>query len=376
MSAAPEFEGDFEKDVPAHLQEQVMERICESYYGGKDWEGVTITDVFKRNVTNATISGVVEIEGREHDFIIDDGDDNGTVIREWNTGRTYEPEPRESLVVAPRFVSAGGAAEARTMLEEWRAVIDGTSEVGKEIGEAARKYAYDSFFAPGTGAAKTHDDKARAHGYEVVEESVAVDRRKALLDQIHVLEPNRLIASGRLKDRPAEIAITERSSAEILSFWLEKDVPGSPIAALRNSILSRVAKAGRDAPAVEDHIVMEAEGFRFVTPGQAVRTMAGLAADLFRLEEVEGFDPATLPKNPVAELFRALDPSLVSDTRVNPHHWASRVLDSEFRRMGRDRNLEISETAQASLAEVGFRLVPKSLDAPEADVGTSSEMEP
>lgn len=88
---------------------------------------------------------------------------------------------------------------------------------------------------------------------------------------------------------------------------------------------------------------MQEAGFAFCTPGEALRTRARLTRALLSLEEVPGFDPATLPENPVAVLFNRLDPALAPDVRVQPESEGARLLDEIAERMAQDRTFTLPD---------------------------------
>ena len=69
----------FQRDVPARLQDDVMQRICEAAWGSTV-EGVTIIDSEQRDVLNVEASGTVMVEGVERWFHIRDGNNAGTEL--------------------------------------------------------------------------------------------------------------------------------------------------------------------------------------------------------------------------------------------------------------------------------------------------------
>ena len=72
---------------------------------------------------------------------------------------------------------------------------------------------------------------------------------------------------------------------------------------------------------------------------------------------IEGFDPETLPENPLAAMFKALDPSLVSSTRVNPEHEAGKMLDWLANGMAKQVKPEVPESYQESAERIGYRII-------------------
>jgi len=88
--------------MPTYLSEpteEALERICDAHWDEStaSSRGVKFFDIQKHNACNHTLSGVIDIGGVEHGFIIDNGDWNGTVVRSWGdpeeVGVAAQPEP-------------------------------------------------------------------------------------------------------------------------------------------------------------------------------------------------------------------------------------------------------------------------------------------
>ena len=101
---------------------------------------------------------------------------------------------------------------------------------------------------------------------------------------------------------------------------------------------------------------MREVGFAFTSPGEALKLGVRLTRALLSLDPIDGFDPATLPENPVAALFNRLDPALAPDVRVRPEVEAPKLLDAVAERMARDRSLTLPDWAEGRGAEIGFRI--------------------
>jgi hypothetical protein len=101
---------------------------------------------------------------------------------------------------------------------------------------------------------------------------------------------------------------------------------------------------------------MREAGFAFTSPSGALRLRARLTRALLSLEPIDGFDPASLPENPVAALFNRLDPGLAPDVRVRPEVEAPKLLDAVAERMARERSLTLPDWAEGRAAEIGFRI--------------------
>lgn len=73
-----------------------LERICDAMWNKEhqaDYK-VKLSDVHQHNACNHTATGEIEVKGKTYGFIIDNGDWNGTVVREWGSPEeigVYEP---------------------------------------------------------------------------------------------------------------------------------------------------------------------------------------------------------------------------------------------------------------------------------------------
>ena len=127
---------------------ETLSRICEAFYSRQKGmqNGVRIDDIYRHDAINYTFSGVAEIGGIEYGFIIDDGNWNGTELREWglaeDIGGYQPPPPLEPLTFIPSDDSlAWERPHMFGVYLMWR----------KEawFAEQERNYAYDRQCQPG-----------------------------------------------------------------------------------------------------------------------------------------------------------------------------------------------------------------------------------
>ena len=337
----------FETAIPANLQEDLLQRIEECAWGFTTDPEIEITDVEKRNVLNIEYTGVVQLMGQEHRFHIRSGDAAGTEILSWNGGTDIDREPGPVMTLVPKRVRVSDAiyqGRAAELLREWGDALDPRTQTGKRLSRLSAAAAYDAFFAPGTGAARSHHEAARDAGYEIEEASVAVRVRRDLLLAAYPIAP----LGG------------DQDPLEVLRSWesMEKadTVAGHRTHLLRVQILDEVARRGGTAPNGEEAGRMRATGFAFCTPSQARGTRTRLTRTLLSLERIDGFDPALLPENPVAVLFNRLDPALAPEVRVNPELEGRKLLDTIAERMARDRTLSLPDWAGEQAGRIGFEM--------------------
>jgi hypothetical protein len=185
IKSDPEFVGDFDKDVPEHLHEDVLQRLVEAAWevGSQDPD-ISIDDVAKSNALNIEFTGTILVDGIEHSFHIRDGNNAGTEILSWNGDAAIHREDPIVTTLVPQQGIIGDAihrGHAARLLQDWDAALDPSTGTGASLSQLPGAAAYDAYFAPGTGASRSHHEKARAAGYEIEEMAVATRIRAELL---------------------------------------------------------------------------------------------------------------------------------------------------------------------------------------------------
>jgi hypothetical protein len=349
---------DFETVIPTELQEDLLQRIEECAWGFTTDPDIEITDVEKRNVLNIEYTGVVTIGGAEHRFHIRSGDAAGTEILSWNGETDISREAGPVMTLTPLWRRASEAihhGRAAELLREWDEALDPKTETGKRLSRLSAAAAYDAFFAPGTGASRSHHEAAREAGYEIQDLADATRIRRDLLFAAHPIAP----------------ILTDQDPLEALRAWDAAlggtSVSGHRVMLLRLQLLSEVASRGGVAPNAAEAGRMREAGFAFTSPAEAFRLRARLTGTLLSLDPIDGFDPATLPENPIAVLFNRLDPALAPEVRVNPEVEGRRLLNAVAERMARDRTLILPDWAGEQAGRVGFTVHNRAQPAPEPD---------
>lgn len=168
----------FEATVPAHLQEDVMQMIAEAAGGWCNHSSVTILDRDRHDAINVTAHGIVMVEGVEHRFIVDDGNWNGTVLRDWDGDMVFEHHRPTVYALQPeaRLIDqAIMSGKGPFLLMKWDAMLRHA-----DIASIPGKYAYDRMMQPG-GLIEDHYRKAAAkHHFVIVDEETAQETRKTL----------------------------------------------------------------------------------------------------------------------------------------------------------------------------------------------------
>jgi hypothetical protein len=155
----------FDRDIPKHLQDDVMTNISEAAHAGFGQHGnVFIIDQDRIDSINVRAQGSVTVEGTEYAFIVEDGNWNGTVLEGWeHTGtQTFTPLPRTQWTLAPRHDLVSSAiAENRGpfLIAKWDAFLS-----RPDVAEIPRHYTYDRMMQPGCVIESHYRGKAEKLG--------------------------------------------------------------------------------------------------------------------------------------------------------------------------------------------------------------------
>jgi hypothetical protein len=132
---------------------------------GVERNGVTFHDIYTHNSTNHTYSGEIVIDGETYGFVVESGDNNGTVVHGWGDPDTVtpfeHPEPPEPYTFLPRnpeYMQVHRPAMWKVYLvwreEPW-------------FKEKERGLNYDRYFAPGVKTNTHYRDWADAKGMQI-----------------------------------------------------------------------------------------------------------------------------------------------------------------------------------------------------------------
>jgi hypothetical protein len=380
MSTAPEpakkkketAEDRFDRDIPKEDQDNVMECIVEAAHDPENKaEVVTFIDTVQLNITNVEAEGVIELNGVEHTFHIRSGDCNGTELLGWNDDSEIDhspPIPRALVPHRNRIMAAIADNQALAFIQAWDRDLQPGNERGDVLHHLVSKQAYDAFFDPRPSAHR-YDKIANEYGYEILDGPDEKRVRTLLYFHASTLIPTH----DFLKDKPPIEALQAWNDAlknseckGIKPGEQKHEVFEARVAAARTLANTAPDRHGvrPSTPRADDLMKMRAFGFDLVRPGIAFQKRHELLLKCFKLEPIEGFDPETLPENPVAGLFKVFDPELVSDTKVNPLYEASECVFYACRNMARGQELELPEHVHERLATYGFR-APRIDQVPE-----------
>jgi len=344
--------GNFDLDVPKDAQEDVMQRICEAGWDiGSSDPDISIIDRVERDALNIEFSGSILIDGVEHAFHILDGNNNGTEIVAWNDDIDIERSSGPKYALVPsrdRINDARTARSALDLLETWNKDLNPSSETKPGISKLCSNYAYDNFFAPGGNHRNHHHGKAAALGYEISDPDHASQVRKDLLVRSLCLNP--------IMGWPME---SHEETRDVLRDWASAHEPGNPLNVLIEACATRRSKVAGLPVSQDEHRSFGMLGFKVTDANSSYVAWLEGVHSLFSIEEIDDFDPADLPEDPMKSLFQALDPDLVQGTKVSPLFEAKRYLESMLCAMAREKRFDLKEGEAERFETFGYRLIEK-----------------
>lgn len=140
--------------------DDILDLICEAMYkcdsGHYSSDPVVyIYTLEKHDVLNRTCHGMVALDDGEYEFLIEDGNWNGTVVRKWGqTPIQYEPQPPVRYTFAPKMALSLEILAAYVAIRKT-----------EEFQQMESGYNYDRYF---NGKLKRYWDWAKLHRLEIV----------------------------------------------------------------------------------------------------------------------------------------------------------------------------------------------------------------
>lgn len=172
----------FNRDVPEHLREDVMQMMAEATgeYGAHSC--VTILEHDRLDAINCRASGIIEIEGEEYTFQMEDGNCNGTVLLAWESDTPFERHQPTRWTLQPKRDLIDKAimdGKGPFLIAKWDAMLK-----RPEIAAIPGKYSYDRYFAPGLKSEQHWKAEAGKHHFELASEETAQETRKRLAEAV------------------------------------------------------------------------------------------------------------------------------------------------------------------------------------------------
>lgn len=168
----------FDRDVPEARREDVMTMLAEAAQG-TEHECVTILDSDRLDAINVRVHGIIEIEGNEHSFQLEDGNWNGTVLLAWDEDKPFEHHKPIRWALQPRqdlIDDALQTGRGEFLVFKWDAILANRPKVAA----IPAKYSYDRHFQPGGAVEKHWQEAAAKHQFVIVTEETATETRAML----------------------------------------------------------------------------------------------------------------------------------------------------------------------------------------------------
>lgn len=168
----------FDRDVPEQRRDDVMTMLSEAAHDDGAHKCVTILDRDRLNAINVRVAGIVELDGKEFSFQLQDGDWNGTELLSWEDDKPFEYHTPTRWALQPDSALVDKAlldGNGPFLLAKWDAMLRRA-----EIAEIPGKYGYDRHFAPGVVSEKHWRDAAAKHRFEIVSQETADETRAKL----------------------------------------------------------------------------------------------------------------------------------------------------------------------------------------------------
>lgn len=150
------------------MPEDIAVRICDAHWNGGKGFGITFVYIDQHNACNHTLCGKVDFNGKEYGFIVDSGDWNGFVVREfcpvdeshiWD----YTPSEPTKFTFVPKNdnLKTDNPGKYQVYLK-WK-----TQQWFKET---LQHYHYDRYFQPGVATESYYKEWADKKGLKIVSE--------------------------------------------------------------------------------------------------------------------------------------------------------------------------------------------------------------
>lgn len=169
----------FDRDVPECMREDVMTMLAEAAHVDGVHKCVTILERDRLDAINVRVHGIIEIDGEEHSFQLQDGDWGGTELLSWDDGREFEHHVPTRWALQPQrhlINEAMMSGKGSFLLLKWDAILKNRPKVAEIPG----KYSYDRYVQPGAFVEKHWRDAAAKHLFDIVTQETADETRRLL----------------------------------------------------------------------------------------------------------------------------------------------------------------------------------------------------
>lgn len=148
-------------DYPSN---EILERICDAHWNNREGDGVKFNANYMLDACNHLFSGTIEHDGVSYGFVIQNGNWNGTEVKEWgladDVGIVPEPEPQELLTFVPKDTEL-----KRTRPQMFGVYMAWRKE--KWFTEKEQGLNYDTHFQPGSKTRNYYEEWANKKGMTI-----------------------------------------------------------------------------------------------------------------------------------------------------------------------------------------------------------------
>jgi len=169
----------FEACVPEDQREDVLMMLAGATGEWDTHECVTILERDRLDAINVRAHGIIKIGDNEYTFSFRDGNNDGSVLEDWEGDAPWEPVKRTEWTLQPRrdLVSkAIAAGNGPFLIQKWDIIAQRS-----EVSDILRKYVYDRMVQPGCVIESHYKQAAAKHQFEIVCREEADETRARLL---------------------------------------------------------------------------------------------------------------------------------------------------------------------------------------------------
>jgi len=155
---------DFCNKFGDDLASSILETI-HNLKKGQTIDGVHMYDIHQHNATNHVFSGTVDVDDEVYGFVVESGDNAGTVILDWGLEddvKPYEPGEPTFYTFTVKGIDFKPEKEKEIILKKYN-IIKETDTFKEKV----RAYNYDRHFSPGVVVEEHYKKWANDHGFEI-----------------------------------------------------------------------------------------------------------------------------------------------------------------------------------------------------------------
>jgi hypothetical protein len=154
--------------MPEDVAIRITEAFCARHDGGEKRYDVRFIDIHEHNACNHTMTGIVVVDGVDYGFVMESGDWNGTVVKEYAPAEecsqvyTYEPPQPTRFKLVPKNYDELKAFHPKKLAIAMKWIQQ------PHIQQKLKDYHYDRHFQPGLQIENHYKDWAKSLKMEFV----------------------------------------------------------------------------------------------------------------------------------------------------------------------------------------------------------------